>query len=93
MIQLIIIALAAWYVAQCIVRQNGPFNAFGRVRDWATQGGVPKGGFGDLITCIYCTAFWASALLYAIWFTPVQPIVYIFAAAGGVLVADRWISS
>lgn len=90
----IIIALASWYLAHTITLESGPFNAFGRLRVWANRNGAPKGSFAEAITCIYCMAFWSSALLYAIWaLTPFQPIVYVFAAAGGVLVADRWISS
>lgn len=93
MIELVIIWLAAWYVAHNIVQESGPFNIFGRVRAWSAKGGVPKGSFAEAITCIYCMAFWAGAFIYALWFTPVQPVVYILAAAGGVLVVDRWVSS
>lgn len=97
MIELIIIALAAWYVAHNITLESGPFNVFGRARDWSQRNvkdGAPKGSLAEAITCIYCMAFWAGALIYALWvLTPVQPAVYILAAAGGVLVVDRWVSS
>lgn len=92
MIELIVISFAAWYVAYTVVRLAGPFNVFGRIRNWATKDGVPPGSFADVITCIYCMAFWASALIYAVWvFTPLQPIVYVFAFAGGLLALNRWI--
>lgn len=93
MIELVIIGFASWYVAHVITKEHGPFNLFGRVRVWAQRNGVPEGSFAEMVTCIYCVAFWASALLYAIWLTPVQSIVYVFAAACGVLVIDRWINS
>jgi len=96
MIELVIISLAAWYVAHNITLESGPFNVFGRARTWAQRNVkdvTTKGSLAEAITCIYCMAFWAAALLYALWFTPIQPAVYILAAAGGVLVADRWISS
>jgi hypothetical protein len=97
MIQLIIIAFAAWYVAHNVVQESGPLNVFGRVRSWALKGkpnGAPKGSFAEVVTCIYCAAFWASAFIYAIWaLTPAQPVVYVLAIAGGALAVDRWISS
>lgn len=99
MIEFIIIALAAWYVAYVVTQLSGPFNVFGRVREWSRRKiregeGTPKGSFAEAIECIYCMAFWAGALLYAIWaLTPLQPAIYPLAIAGGALAWDRWISS
>jgi hypothetical protein len=94
MFDLVVISLAAWYCAHVVTLESGPLNVFGRLRVWANRSGAPKGSFAEAITCIYCMAFWASALLYAIYaLTPAQPLVYVLAVAGGALVADRWISS
>lgn len=99
MIELVIISLAAWYVAHVVTKESGPLNAFGRVRAWSRRAikqgeGAPQGSFAEALECIYCMAFWAGALLYAVWaLTPAQPLVYVLAIAGGALVADRWISS
>lgn len=98
-VDFIIISLAAWYVAYSTTKLSGPFDIFGRVRDWAQRGikagdRIPNGSFAELTACIYCAAFWAAALLYAVWvLTPFQPAVYILALAGGALAVDRWISS
>jgi hypothetical protein len=98
MIEFIIIALASWYTAYTITKLSGPLNIFGVVRAWSRRkvvegASVSKGSFAEAIECIYCVAFWAGASLYALWFTPLQPIVYVLAIAGGALAVDRWISS
>ena len=99
MIEFAIIALAAWYVAYTVTKLSGPLNVFGRLRGWARRKvrageGAPMGSFAEAIEFHYCMAFWAGALLYAIWaLTPAQPAVYVLALAGGALAWDRWISS
>lgn len=96
MIEFLVISMGAWYMAYVVTHLSGPFNVFGRVRDWSRRNVkdiTPKGSFAEAIECIYCIAFWAGALLYAVWLTPAQPAVYVLAIAGGALAADRWISS
>lgn len=97
-IEFVMIALAAWYVAHCITKESGPFNLFGRVRSWARRNikegeRTPDGSFAEAIECVYCMAFWVGLLVYLLWLTPAQPLVLVLAIAGGALVAERWIRS
>lgn len=77
-IDFIIIALATLYLAHAVVNTHGPFHAFERLRNW--RGGTWHGG---LLSCTTCAAVWLALLMYALLTTPLAPVVYICAAAGG----------
>ena len=78
MTDLIIIALATLYLAHAFVNTHGPFHAFERLRNW--RDGRWHGG---LLSCTTCAAIWIAALMYVLLPTPLAPVVYISAAAGG----------
>jgi hypothetical protein len=71
---LIILAAATLYVAYAIGWSHGPYEVFVRLRDRFPLGGATE--------CTFCLSFWAALILWLVWQTPVQPLVYIFAAAG-----------
>lgn len=79
---LLILALATWYIAHAVVNTHGPFNAFATLR-----GRFPLGG---LLTCTVCLSLWIALLLWLIWQTPAQPIVYVPALAGAALMLGSY---
>lgn len=66
---LVILAAAALYAAYAVAWSYGPFHIFERLRRGNSW-------------CTFCAAFWAAVAVYAIWWTPAQPIVHILAIAG-----------
>lgn len=71
---LITLALFAWYVSFVLIRTEGPFKIFLRVRNVTTLGG--------LLQCIVCLVIWASGLGYVLIQIGLEPIVHIGAIAG-----------
>src|SRR5512147_1532763 len=78
---LLILALAAWEASYLVVFTTGPFRLFERFRV-----AFPLGG---LTTCIYCTSVWMAAIAYALMLTPLVPLVYVGAVAGGAMMLHR----
>lgn len=74
---LLLIALATWYLAYVVTKTSGPFEMMGRFRFR-----FPLGG---LTACIVCAAPWLAAALYLLYRTPLQPIVVVLALAGAAL--------
>jgi hypothetical protein len=74
---LLILALATWYLAHAIVKTHGPFKLFATLRER-----YPLGG---LLTCLHCAALWIALLLLLLWQTPAQPVIYVPAVAGAAL--------
>jgi hypothetical protein len=81
-LDLVVVSLAAFYAAYAITRTHGPFNLFERART-----GLPHGG---LLACFYCATVWAALIALAALQTPLAPVVWAFAAAGGASFAYRW---
>lgn len=79
---LLLIALAAFYVAYAISSTHGPFRAFEQLR---TR--IPLGG---LTACIVCLAPWLAAAFYVLLSTPAAWLVWILAGAGGSVFVYRW---
>lgn len=73
---LLIAALATWYIAHCISAEKGAFSVFETLRLW-----LPLGG---LTSCVYCLSVWiAAAVVMLYYLVPVlYPLVYPFAIAG-----------
>lgn len=80
--ELILLALFAWRVAYMLVKEEGPFQVFARLRALTTLGG--------LLTCIYCTSVWSALLGYLLISTPLAPVVYVLAVSGLALMAHRY---
>lgn len=55
---LIVAALATWYISYIVTAQNGPFLIFARLRR------VKQ--FGGLFSCIYCTSPYVAGGIYVV---------------------------
>lgn len=71
-LDLLIIALATFYLAYSFTLLEGPFKAFAAIR--ARLGGVTA--------CIYCMALWVGLVCYVLYQTALQPVVTVCAVAG-----------
>jgi len=85
---LIVCALAAFRLAEMVVIDDGPFDAFFYLRGWANKpptGTVFRGMMAGLLGCIYCAGFWMAILVGLLFFTQnsiCQLILFILATAG-----------
>lgn len=74
-------SLATFRVSEMIVREDGPFGIFQRVRIWTgmsdydIDGNPYKGAnqfqvlIGGITSCVYCAGIWVSALATLLFFT------------------------
>lgn len=77
-LDLLVLSLFAWYAAYCLVKTDGPFKVFSRLRGMTTLGG--------LLTCPWCLVVWIAMIGYIIYYhTPLQAIIYIGAVSGGAM--------
>ncbi len=74
MIDLVLIALATWYVSYAVTSTHGPFKVF----EWLRKT-LPHGG---LLDCPVCLAFWAALILLLV---PMGIVVQALALAGGAM--------
>lgn len=79
-IDVLLIALAAFYAGYAITATPGPLHAFATLR---TR--LPIGVF----TCFVCCVFWCSLAFYVINLI-YQPITIVFAGAGACLLLYRY---
>lgn len=82
LLNLILLAFAAFYVTYAVTRTKGLFKAFEYARDK-----LPHGG---LLTCHTCLAFWVSLVLFVCVYRDVD-LVAILAIAGASEVIDRYV--
>lgn len=75
--EFVIVALATWRAAHLLVKEDAPFRLMARLRERTTLGG--------LLSCMKCASVWTAALMLALWFTPLQPMVWLFAVSGAAL--------
>lgn len=75
--EFVVIAAACWRTAHLLVYEEAPFRLVARIRERTTLGG--------LLSCMKCASVWTAALMLALWFTPLQPMVWIAAISGGAL--------
>lgn len=68
---LLVSALAAWYLAYVVTSTHGPFGVFAAIRNVTTLGG--------LLECPVCLAFWVALLLVLV---PMGIVVQALAIAG-----------
>ena len=73
-LDLLIVALATFYVAYAVSWSHGPWNVFVWLREH-----LPLGG---LTACLVCLAPWLAALFYVLMFTPLYVAVNVLAIAG-----------
>ena len=94
MLDLIILALAAWRLTSILNREYIAWplrKALGAKKD-ATTGGenYPDTVFGYLISCFICLSVWVSLLILILWFI-YPPLIYPFALSGGAILVERYI--
>lgn len=82
-LDLLVLSLFSWYAAYCLVKTDGPFKVFSRLRGVTTIGG--------LLLCVYCLVVWAALIGYLILYhTAFDPIVHVGAIAGGAMIMHRY---
>lgn len=74
LLDFLILSLATLYLAFALTKTHGPFKLFETIR--------LKLPLGGLTTCLTCAAPWTAGLCYLAWLSPLQPIIYVLAAAG-----------
>lgn len=80
---LTVIALATLYLSYALTKTHGVFGLFTWLRLH-----VPLGG---LTACIVCAAFWCALGCGLLWLTPLQPVVWVCAAAGLAVFAAHYV--
>ena len=81
-LDLVIIALAAFYSAYAITATDGPFHCFATLRRIAPLGGLTK--------CFVCAVLWCGAAFYGLAALNIPQVGYVFGAAGLALLAFRY---
>ncbi len=74
-LDLLTLALAACYWAFVLAKKPGAFGIFTWMREH-----LPHGG---LLLCPPCLVFWVGLAFWALWQTPLAPLVTVSAVAGG----------
>ena len=93
---LIMLALATWYISYVIVKLDSPFHLLGRFREWAIKKStlpdetLKPGSVGEWVSCIYCVSPYVGLVCWLLLSTALAPIIYPFAIAGGALMLHRY---
>ena len=95
LINLLVIALAAWRLSLFVTAERGPFSfmlrlreRFGVIHDGDEVVGVPSSGIGKLLTCVWCFSFWGLLIFGAASYYDMRPVLF-FAAWGLVVIIQR----
>jgi hypothetical protein len=78
----LILVIATWRLAHLISSESAPFNVMGRFRERFPLGGGSA--------CIKCASVWTAAALLLLWFTPLNPLVWIAALSGAALMLGSY---
>jgi hypothetical protein len=78
---IVIAALAAYYVAFAVSKTHGLFGVFATLRAYDTSG---------LTKCIYCLLLWAALACYLLVTTPAYPAIVVLAIAGAGVLLHRY---
>lgn len=81
-LDILILAIATWYIAHVITRTDGPYAVFRSLRKV-----MPLGG---MLTCINCAAIWIAVGLWVVWQTPIAALVLPFTIAGAGLMIGSY---
>lgn len=99
---LVLVALATWYVSYSLTSTHGPGGVFEWVREnvWhgrtavSVKNGVKGEGYVEgakqhngLLDCPVCLAFWAALILLLV---PMGVVVQALALAGGAMLLHSW---
>lgn len=100
MLRLIELSLACWRLSSLLVREDGPFDVFGKLRYTVgvryNERNIPYGTnfLSDLLTCIWCASIWVSGVVIAI--NMIKPIKWInrwLAISSVAILADETLSA
>ena len=63
MIVLLLVGLSTWRVSSLLIREDGPWSIFNRLRAWA---GVYRPGevtpLAELFSCVWCVSVWVACI-------------------------------
>lgn len=76
-----LITLATLRLSFALVKENGPFDIFQRLRNRTTIGGM--------LECMWCTSVWAAIALYFV-FPHLPEAIYILAFSCGAMLLWRY---
>ena len=93
LIELVILALGVWRIANLFANEAGPANMFGRIREWAEDHSsyemdfnknleytkkYDKGSFIDGLSCEWCNSVWFGTITTVLYFFFRTTIVWIY---------------
>lgn len=87
LLDLLILAIAAWRLAYLLTHEDAPFGVMRRIRE--------RDAFGRLFSCIRCVSIWTAALVVTVY-TLIQPVTFVEwlilvpAVSGGALMLASW---
>lgn len=83
-LDLAVLSVASWRLAYMLVREDGPWGVFARLRAATT--------FGGLLDCVYCASVWTAAGMLLLWTIGglAQTFVYVLALSALGLMAASW---
>ena len=85
LLDLLVIALATWRLAYFIAKDHAPFGFMDKLRTRFVKDKTKP----TILTCIYCSSIWAALVMLALWFTPLQVVVWVFAlSAAGLMLGS-----
>ena len=97
---LVILALATWRLSSLLVREDGPFDVFGKFRSAVgvkyDEHSRPYGTnpVAEALTCLWCTSIWSSTFLCLIGRIPHGHwIVTLLAGSAGAILVDESIDA
>lgn len=92
LIQLIVCGLAGWRSASLLVKEEGPWNIFGNIRE--IIGLRPrveiKGLLPKIFSCVWCMSCWVTPIFWGLWYlSPIIPGV--MAAMAIAVMVEQWV--
>lgn len=87
LVRALVCGLGGMRLASLLVREDGPWDVFDRIRGRFQRPGGELRGIGKMLTCTACTSIWTTSALWAAWY--VHPALAAIPAAWGLaLMAD-----
>lgn len=99
LLYLVLLGFATWNISSLLVREDGPFLVFARLRNRvgvivSAEGIVyADNALGELFTCIWCMSRWVSLVLFvSFYFFPVFTtfICIVCSLSTIAILVDRW---
>jgi len=75
LIDFLIYGLATWRLSSLLVREDGPFSLFGKLREWTgiehDENGdvemIPERFLPELLSCVWCCSIWVALFWLLFW--------------------------